>query len=436
MNVESNPVYTPPRGMRDIVPEEMAKRIFVRKKIEGVLSLYGYHLVDPTHVEKIETIFAKAGPEIEKEIYAFEDKGGRRLGLRFDLTVGISRMVASNPDWPKPLRIATISNIWRYDEPQYGRYRSIEQWDVELFGTEGPAADAEILEISTKVMDSLGLERYEIIISDRRLLESFLESLDLGNVKADVMRVLDKRGKITEAQMRDQLTDLQLDESQISQLFEFASIRGGIFEVVDKLKDYPFVDRAVLDKMEEIGRSLEGSVDMEKILFDLSLVRGLDYYTGFIFECFDKDDAGLGSVFGGGRFDRLVGIYGRDCPAVGCAGGITRLIMSLESKGLIPDDVLPVPVAYVIPVTEAENAQATRIASILREAGIPTVVEVMGRKLRKALESANKAGYSYTVIVGSRDISKGMVTVRNMKSGEEKTVPIEEVAGPILKGRS
>jgi histidyl-tRNA synthetase len=422
--------------MRDITPEEMAKRRYVRNRIQGVLSLYGYHLVDPTHVEKLETIFAKAGPEIEKEIYAFEDKGGRRLGLRFDLTVGIARMVATNPDWPKPLRIASISNIWRYDEPQYGRYRSIEQWDVELFGTKSPSADAEILEICARVMETLGLDSYEIIISDRRILDSFLESLGLDEKSPDVMRVLDKRGKITESQMNDQLRALELDETQISKIFELISIRGGIFQVVDRLADYPFVEKPVLERMGEIGRILEGSTDPEKVIFDLSLVRGLDYYTGFVFECFDRDDLGLGSILGGGRFDKLAGIYGRDSPAVGCAGGISRLIMSLESKGLIPDDVVPVPIAYVTPVTEVEMSEANKIAAILRRDGIPTVIEVMGRKLRKALDSANRLGYGYTVIVGRRDIEKGVVTVRDMKTGEEKTVPIDDVSKPILKGRN
>jgi histidyl-tRNA synthetase len=436
MNSEGNSAYTPPRGMRDIAPVEMAKRRFVRSKIEEILSLYGYNFVDPTHVEKLETLFEKAGPEIEKEIYAFEDKGGRRLGLRFELTVGIARMVATNPDWPKPLRIASISTVWRYDEPQYGRYRSIEQWDVELFGTESPSADAEIIEICSRVMDSLGLDNFEIIISDRRILDSFLESLGLEGVKTDVMRVLDKRGKISESQMREQLKALELDESQISSLFELTSIRGEVFQVVDKLGEYPFIEKPVLDRMEEIGRVLEGTIDLERIVFDLSLVRGLDYYTGFIFECFDRDDLSLGSILGGGRFDRLVGLYGRDSPAVGCAGGITRLIMSLESKGLIPDDVVPVPLAYVTPITEKEMSEAKRIASILREAGIPTVVEVMGRKLRKALDSANKLGYGYTVIVGGRDIEKGVVTVRDMRTGEEKVVPIDDASKPILNGRN
>jgi len=423
--------------MRDIAPEEMAKRLYVRRKIEGVLSLYGYQLVDPTHVEKLETIFAKAGPEIEKEISSFEDKGGRRLGLRFDLTVGMARMVASNPDWPKPLRVAAISTIWRYDEPQYGRYRSIEQWDVELFGTEGPGADAEMVEICSKVMETLGLDGYEIVLSDRRLLDSVLQSLDLEAVKADIMRVLDKKGKITESEMRKQLADLKLDQTQISKLFEFASIRGGIFQVVARLADeYPYLNRSVLDRMKEIGRTLQGSVDQERLVFDLSLVRGLDYYTGFVFECFDRANPDLGSVLGGGRFDQLVGIYGRDCPAVGCAGGITRLIMSLEARGLIPDEAMPVPVAYVTPVTGKEMPDASSIAKTLRDAGIPTVLEVMGRKLRKALDSANKAGYVFAVIVGSRDIDKGVVTVRNMKSGEEKVVPIDEVSVPILSWQS
>jgi histidyl-tRNA synthetase len=345
-------------------------------------------------------------------------------------------MVATNPDWPKPLRIASISNIWRYDEPQYGRYRSIEQWDVELFGTENPAADAEILEVCARVMESLGLDSYEIIISDRRILDSFLVSIGLDDGKQDVMRVLDKRGKISESQMKDQLEALELNETQISEIFELVSIRGGIFQVVDRLAEYPFVEQSILDRMGEIGRVLEGSIDLEKVIFDLSLVRGLDYYTGFVFECFDRDDVSLGSILGGGRFDRLAGIYGRDSPAVGCAGGVTRLIMSLESKGLIPDDVVPVPIAYVTPITENEMSEANRIATILRKDGIPTVVEVMGRKLRKALDSANRLGYGFTVIVGRRDIEKGMVTVRDMKTGEEKTVPIDGVSKPILNGQS
>jgi len=432
MTSNTKPSFTPPRGMRDITPEEMAKRRYVCARIQEVLDLYGYNLVDPTHVEKLETIFAKAGPAIENEIYAFEDKGGRRLGLRFDLTVGIARMVATNPQWPKPLRIAAVSNIWRYDEPQYGRYRSVYQWDVEIFGSNKPAADAEVVEVSCKIMDRLGLDDYEILVNDRQIVDRFLESIGLKEKRPDVLRVMDKRGKITEGEMIQQFKALSVDDSQIERIVEFSSMRGSIQEISDFLRrDLEMGDLDAVPRMEEIGGILQASIGLDRIIFDLSLVRGLDYYTGFVFECFDPQNVELGSVFGGGRFDRLVGIYGRDCPAVGCAGGITRLILALESKGLLPKELLPVPSVLVIPVTQRESAGAAALASRLREAGVPSVVEIMGRKLRKSLENANRLGYEYAVIVGSRDLEKGLVTVRDMGSGKESLVRVEDVAGSI-----
>lgn len=423
--------------MRDIPPEEMAKREYICGKVRNVLSLFGYSLVEPTHIEKIETLHAKAGPGVEKEIYAFEDKGGRRLGLRFDLTVGMARMIASNPDWPKPVRLAAISNVWRYDEPQYGRYRSVEQWDVEIFGSENPAADAEIVEISCRMMDSLGLDRYEMVLNDRQVVDAFLASISVDANRPEVLRVMDKKGKIPPEEMADQLAALSLNRGQIDSIFRFASTRGSIFEVCDLLRNDPNVGNLkCMDRMEEIGRILEKSVGLDGIFFDLSLVRGLDYYTGFVFECLDPDDRDLGSILGGGRFDGLAGIYGRDCPAVGCAGGLERLLLSLESKHLIPRDVLPAPLACIAPVTQGEMPEAMKIAAGLRKAGISAVVEIMDRKLRKTLEVANRAGHAYVVIVGRRDLASGLVTVREMKTGREKKAAVEDVASILLNAQS
>jgi histidyl-tRNA synthetase len=162
----------------------------------------------------------------------------------------------------------------------------------------------------------------------------------------------------------------------------------------------------------------------------------LDYYTGFVFECFDPDDRDLGSIVGGGRFDGLVGIYGRECPAVGCAGGLARLILSLESKHLIPSDVLPVPQVYIAPVTQSEMPQAMSIAAGLRKAGVATVVGIMGRKLTRSLEVANRAGHPYALIVGKRDLETGQVTVREMQTGKEVKTRVEDVASMLLKLRS
>ncbi len=424
--------FTPPRGMRDITPEEMNKRRYVRQKIESVFSLFGYDFVDPTHIERIETIFAKAGPEIEKEIYAFDDKGGRRLGLRFDLTVGMARMVASNPDWPKPLRIAAISNIWRYDQPQYGRYRSVEQWDVELFGSTQPSADAEIVQLSSRIMEDLDLDQYRIPVNDRNIMDQFLRHLQLEADKAAILRIMDKRGKITRDEMTRMLQELNIDDSQIDLIFDFSSQQGDIYEVCEFLRECGHIqDTNSIQRMEEIGGILEESMGLERIEFDLSLVRGLDYYTGFVFECFDAQDESLGSVFGGGRFDGLVGLYGRPSPAVGCAGGITRLILALENKDLIPESIFNNPQVLVAPVTEKEMPKAMKIASDLRQNGVGAVVDVMSRNLSKNLDHANRMGHPFVIIVGSRDLSKGVVTLRNMKSGEEDQVEIDRVSKAI-----
>ncbi len=426
--------FTPPRGMRDITPEAMAKRDYVYDRLRRMLRLFGYSLVEPTHIEKIETIFAKAGPAIEKEIYAFEDKGGRRLALRFDLTVGMARMVASNPDWPKPIRLAAISNVWRYDEPQYGRYRSVEQWDVEIFGTQNPAADAEVVELGCRLMESLGLSSYEILVNDRQILDAFLRTLDQGIDRAEVLRIMDKKGKISQDEMRRQLKELGLSTSAVDEVFEFCSVRGGLFQVCELLRSHPKIKNCpAIDRMERIGRILERSMGLDRIVFDLSLVRGLDYYTGFVFECFDTGDRDLGAVFGGGRFDGLVGIYGRDCPAVGCAGGTARLIISLESKGLLPKDLAFVPTACVCPVSEEEMPDAMAIASRLRRSGVAAVVDVTGRKLGKSLESANRAGHKYAIIVGRQDLKEGLVTLRDMTTGREERAKVEEITSAVLR---
>lgn len=434
----SEPQFTIPRGMRDIEPGEMARRIWLADKIRQVLWSHGFQLLEPSPLENLETLEAKSGPEIRDQVYWFKDKSGRDLGLRFDLTVGMTRMVANRLDLPAPIKIACIGGNWRYEEPQFGRYRYFTQWDAEIYGVTEQTADAEIIATGSDILDAVGLKEHEIRISNRKLLEGFLRSLGVQSQPEleQFFRVVDKLGKIGPGKAETELTAAGLSNDQVKDILGFAGMGGDPDKVMGELEKQLPKGEMITKGFQELSGTIEAVESLGKLSkckVDLGIVRGIGYYDGTVYEGFDRDSDDLGSIFGGGRFDKLCKIYGkRDMPATGAAGGIERLMLSLDRKKLFPD-LSQRPEAFVISVNETVRKDSVKIVQKLREASIKTEYDLKQRNLQKQLEYANALGTQVAVIVGPRELKEGKVRLRDMKTGKERDVALSSVAEEVRK---
>jgi histidyl-tRNA synthetase len=432
--------YTLPRGMKDIEPDEMAKRIWLSDKIRDVLWSYGFQMLEPSPVENLETLEAKSGPGVREEIYWFKDKADRDLGLRFDLTVGMTRMVANRFDLPEPIKIASIGGVWRYDEPQFARYRYHTQWDAEIYGVAEPSADAEIIALASDILDKVGLKEHEVRVSNRKLAEGFLQSIDVrGQEELErILRIIDSIAKKGREKVEGELSRAGLSESKVKRVIGFADIAGKPDEVLSELeKKLPKNDliqkgqqelRGTIENMDSLGKT-------SKVQVDLGIVRGISYYDGTVFEAYDQVGEDVGAVFGGGRFDKLCRIYGkRDMPATGVAGGFERLMLSLEKKVLFPDIDQNLRVFVAMTGTEVRK-ETIKVLQMLREAGIRSDRDLKERPLRKQMEYAAAINARLVVVVGPREIKEGKIRLRDMKTGQEKEVERRRIVDEMMNVR-
>lgn len=398
-----------PRGTRDFLPEEMAKRRELTEKIRGVFVSYGYGEIQTPAFEEFELLAKKSGAEIEKEIYTFEDKSGRKLGLRFDPTVPICRVVASNPNLRKPVKFYYITNMWRYDEPQRGRWREFWQAGVELIGAKTPEADAEILAVVSDALKAAGIKNFYFKINSRKIVEKIIEETGISPAKKeDVFRTIDKLGKTGEENVRKELEACGISAKNIEKLFSLIKS--------NKSESKEFEE---LQKIKETAESMGA----ENIRIDFSVVRGIGYYTGFVFETFVKGSENIGSVAGGGRYDSLIGIYsGNDVPATGFSIGIDRIMETIDSE----EKFIPAKF-FVANIDEKSKEEAVKITQALRRAGVPTLNDLMEKNLSKQLEYCNSVKIPYVIVVGEREIKNKEVSVKDMKNKTEKRVKISEL---------
>jgi len=430
--------FTLPRGIRDIEPDEMTKRIWLSEQIRHVLSSYGFKLLEPSPLENLETLEAKSGSAIRDEIYWFQDKGGRNLGLRFDLTVGMTRMIANRFDLPEPIKIGSIAGVWRYDEPQYGRYRYLTQWDAEIYGVSESTADAEIIALGSDILDKVGLRDHEIRVSNRKLAEGFLQSIGIRDQSEleRMLRIIDGMAKKGADQTEGELTRAGLSKDKVKRMLGFADISGkadtALSDLDKKLPKNDMISKGLqeltdtIDNVDSLGKS-------SKVKVDLGIVRGISYYDGTVFEGYDKASEDIGAVFGGGRFDKLCRTYGkRDMPATGVAGGFERLMLSLEKKNLFPDIDQNYQV-YVVMVGEEVRKETLEILRLLRMRGIRADRDLKERPMKKQMEYAAASKTRLVVLVGPREIKEGNVRLRDMKTGEERNVPKDSIADVAAK---
>ncbi len=417
-----------PRGVDDIEPDRYALHSRVRAAFEEVSKLYNFQLMEPASLEHLGILRAKSGEAVDKEIYAFKDKGGRDVGLRFDMTVGIARYVCSRKGLRLPVKLAAAGGIWRYDEPQYGRYRWSHQWDLEIFGPPSVEADAEVLDASSAMLGRLGLSDVTIKVGDRRVVESFIRrriGITDDARLVDFMRALDKVEKKTAEELTGEYVAKGFSAGEVRELLDFGRLRGKPDEVLSK----------VMESGEDAAKDLRALADMldsrgvRNVEYNMSIVRGIDYYTGVVFEAADNRNPRLGSLFGGGRYDALPRMFGRpDLSATGAAGGIERMALSIAAQGRAPGLL-----AYVAVAGGSLGAQASRARRALMEAGIPCETSLQGRPLSKQLEDASRMGATWAVIIGEREAKAGSVTLRDMRGHSEETMPLEDAVKRISR---
>lgn len=403
-----------PRGMKDVRGAELEGIAYVRDRFERLAAAYDYEPVWPSPLELLSTLETKSGPAIRDEIYEFTDKGGREVGLRFDFTMGLTRHVAADLSAPLPAKISSFGGVFRYDEPQKNRYRHFHQWDVEIYGRPHVSQDAELVEFTARFFESLPLP-VTIRLSHRSIMESCIRHV-FGDDTAvpDMLRAVDKMQKKSTDQIISEFP--KYDAEKVLRILETAGVRGSPSEMEGRLDPRVLTNPAwghvttMVDSLRHMG--------IDNVVVDLGVVRGLDYYTGMVFEVFGEGDTAA-ALAGGGRYDALPAAFGRDVGAAGVAGGVERIAAALNrtTAGGAQGAVLYAG-ADAFP-------HAARLTASLRRYGVAVRLDISGRSLKKQMAAARDCRLA--VIVAPREIERGDVIVRNMESGAERTVRYERI---------
>jgi histidyl-tRNA synthetase len=409
-----------PRGMRDIESEDLSSINFVRQKFFETARLFNFRIMEPSPLEMLSTLEAKSGASISNEIYTFKDKGERDVALRFDLTIGLTRYVVARRDLKMPAKIAAFAGVWRYDEPQAGRYRYFHQWDIEVYGPFSQESDAEVIEFVSVFFRKLGLD-VSIQINDRQLVEEYIRKI-LGITDEDKMlemfRAVDKVPKKGAQGVIAEYKDA-IEPAKLQSLIEFSNVTGSAGQVIEKADSVK--DLQAWKTLSGLMNSL-ASRGVRNVTINLGIVRGLDYYSGVVFEVFDTSSEGEGgsggALVGGGRYDRLTEAFGRkDIGATGAAGGIERIVLALQKHKI--HQVSMTPIVFVTYATPDMKQKVIEIVSTLRNAGITTDYDILGRALRKQLDDASTKGAAVTIIVAPGDLAENKVTIKLMKDSSE-----------------
>jgi histidyl-tRNA synthetase len=410
-----------PRGMRDIESNELLGVKYIKEKFDETARLFNFVAIEPSPIEMLATLEVKAGPGISNDIYSFTDKGERKIALRFDLTVGLTRFITLRRDLKMPMKIASFAGVWRYDEPQAARYRYFHQWDIELFGSFDIESDAEIIEFVSRFLDKLGL-RAVIEINDLRILEEYIKEIlgifDQSKIR-EMLRALDKISKKSSQEVINEYSE-RLDPKALRRLISDTRIIGSLDDVKSNF------EKAKLSwhNLEELMDSLR-SRKVKDTKINLGIARGLDYYSGIVFEAFDPN-ADVGAIVGGGRYDILMNAFGRkDLGASGAAGGVERILLALQKKGALQS--FKPPLVYVAYSSPNVKKYAIELISDLRRLGINIDYDLQGRPIRRQLQDAYSKASILIITIIEEDVKAGLVTIKDIRDRSERKVKIDQL---------
>lgn len=427
-------------GFMELLPNEQILFEQMKQKIEKVYQRFGFLPLDTPILELSEILLAKAGGETEKQIYRFE-KGDTDISMRFDLTVPLAKYVAKNyGNLSFPFRRYQIGKVYRGEKAQKGRFREFYQCDIDIIGDGelGIINDAEIPSVIYQLIKELGFDDFTIRINNRKILNGLFESIEQKENSTEILRVIDKIDKIGSEAVKEELKNLGISEKSINQIMDFITIDGTTDEKLQKLQDLNIENETfktgLLELTEVVKYIRIFGVPDTNFKVDLTIARGLDYYTGTVYETFLNDYRELGSVCSGGRYENLAEYYtDKKLPGVGISIGLTRLFYKLNELGLIKAEKYSMADVLIIPMTE-NMEKPIELASNLRKQGINTEVYLNDKKLKAKMKYADKLKIPYVLVIGDDEITSNKVKVKNMETGEEtETELTAETIKKIIK---
>jgi histidyl-tRNA synthetase len=423
------------KGTRDFLPEKLINRQNIIEAIRRIFESFGFSPIDTPAFEYLETLEGKYGQEGEKLIYKFTDHGGRKIALRYDLTVPLSRVIAMYPEITKPFKRYQIAPVWRADKPQKGRYREFYQCDVDIIGSESMLCDAEVIAVSYYCLKEIGFDDFIIKINNRKILNGIVNFLGMDENKSQTLfRIIDKLDKIGMSGVEDELMNSDVPKDKILSFLNLLKLekKDGelLLELENKLENIPQGIQG-LREIREIMNYLDNmGVEDKNYEFDLTLARGLDYYTGPIFEVVLKKPK-IGSISAGGRYDSLIGVFSKQSfPATGISIGLERIITVMEEFGMLPSNSLITQVLVTV-FNQETTGHALSIATKLRLSGINTEIVLKEGKLSKQLNYANNKGIPICIIIGPDEIASGEITLKDMVNNRQEKVSDENIIKSI-----
>tara|TARA_B100000949_G_scaffold23548_1_gene18020 strand:+ start:16 stop:1296 length:1281 start_codon:yes stop_codon:yes gene_type:complete len=420
-----------PRGMKDYENEEFSKVQFIKENFLEVSEIFGFKLMEPSAIEFLKTLGIKSGEQAKDHVFWWENKDRKLgdIGLRFDFTIGISRYVAGQRSIKLPAKISSVGGVWRYDEPQKARFRYFNQWDIEIFGKLNLEHDAEVIEFTSKFFKKINLKNVEIDISHRKLAESYIHKIfetEDAKTTADILRAVDKIAKKSKQEILSEYKEKGYSSEKLEKIIQFSETTGTPESIEAEW------GTNTLDGWNEIKVVFESLRyrNVKNIRINFGIVRGLDYYSGIVFEVFDTTYREIGALAGGGRYDTLPALFGRDdLGATGVAGGIDRIRLALENqKSEFGTSRQRISVLYVN--GEMRNTAIT-LASELRDEGYCIDIDLNDKPLKKQMEQSVDS--KFTIIVAPREIDSGMYILRNMTERTEKQFRKDDLFAELEK---
>jgi len=413
----SNMAIQKPRGTRDFLPDEMRFRRWAEGRLRDTARRYGYEEVMTPTFETLDLFVKKSGPNIISEVYDFQDKGGRKMALRPELTASVVRMaIEGMTHVPKPMRVFYMSNCFRYDRPQMGRYREFYQFGAELLGFGGELVDVEIIDLACSCLSSMGVVDFQLKVGNISIIRSLLDAWSIkGEKQTEILQILDKNEE------EEALRKLEgvLDSPQVDMLFEITGYSGERAVVEETLKPFP----RALDAFISLERTCEMLVDMGwETEMDLSVVRGLDYYTGMVFEIEVESLGAEKQVCGGGAYSLGEVLGGQKMDGCGFAIGFDRVLLTIEPRWDKEREKY-----LVIPMAKEAVSRCMELSSRLRDRGFTAIMSVEGRSVGKAMKYANSIDADFAVIVGEDELKNNTASVKNLKTGKQTEMTLDEL---------
>ncbi len=427
------------KGFRDYLPPAMLAREAIMDTARRVFRSYGFSPIDTPALEYLDILLGKGGAETDKQLYRFQDHGGRDVGLRFDLTVPLARFAAQHiGELGTPFKRYHIATVWRGENPQAGRFREFIQCDFDTIGTKSAAADAETVLVAHDLLHAIGFERFTIHVNNRLVLTGLLESLGLQSAATDVLRGLDKLAKIGPEKVVEEIcqtASASADQAQC--IVSMVQVSGTNEAILEQLR--PLVgssERGIegINRLTELWNAVRAAgIPEHRVKIDVSIARGLDYYTGTVLETTLDDMPEIGSVCSGGRYDNLAELYTKQqLPGIGASLGLDRLLDAMQKLGILP--VRKTPAEVFIPYFDAAHlGDYFQLAGVLRAAGFGVEVFCDPTKLGKQLQYADRKGFRVAIIAGEHEFAAGNCQVKNLATTESTTVSLADNAAELVR---